>query len=928
MNKIFISYSSKDQDWVRNHLLLQLESNGLQARIDFRDFEGGQMSVLNMERAVEECAKTLLVLTPNYVQSQFTMFEAGMVQTLDPTGEKKKIVLILLEDCQLPTRLRILTYHDFRKPNERQTRLEHLIREIKKDFAALEPAKLAYPPLADEHVSIERLPYTGYELFGRQKELQTLDEAWAAAGTHVISFVAYGGVGKSTLLNKWVERLRWDNYRGAQKVFAWSFYSQGTNERVTSADKFINDALVWFGDPDPTAGSPWDKGSRLADLIRGHKTLLLLDGMEPLQSAYDFEAGAIKDPALATLITELGRRNPGLCVITTRVGVPELSRYPQTCQQIDLEKLSAEAGAMLLKVRGTQGSDEALQQATANFGFHALAINLLATYLREIPGHPIVAAAAIPDLQNVPEKKGRPFDAAQGRHPRRIMAAFADKLGKVAATELLHVLGLFSRPAELQAIAAVIAKPPIPNLTEPLTSVRDAAFLQACATLRRYKLLAPTSSHNPDTLDCHPLVREHFGEKLRQQNPAAWKAAHSRLYEYYKNLPAKELPDTLEEMEPLFAAVAHGCQAGRHQEVLDDVYYKRMVRGHTYIIHTLGAINTTISSLYCFFDTPWQKPVPELVDEGKAYILNVSGYCLKALGLFHEAAQAMKAGMEASVALKDWEGAATQANNVSELYLTLGEVQQAIIYARQSMDFAHSVRPFDAFKRYSSHTTLADALHQAGELFQAEEILNKAEFIQKRFYPDYPVLYGLAGFRLCELLLSKGQYQEVQNRTKRMWEEGKEDDDTLFDIALYQLVLGRACMMQARAEGREDFNQASDYLNQAVQGFREAGRQDYLPRGLFARAACYRSQNEFALAWADLEEAREIAERGEMRLHLADYHLEACRLEIKEQKANSKRQAEEHLNIAKEMIEQMGYGRRKPEVEALRREIENLKYNP
>ena len=35
------------------------------------------------------------------------------------------------------------------------------------------------------------------------------------------------------------------------------------------------------------------------------KTLLLLDGMEPLQSGYDFERGVIKDPALAMLVTEL-----------------------------------------------------------------------------------------------------------------------------------------------------------------------------------------------------------------------------------------------------------------------------------------------------------------------------------------------------------------------------------------------------------------------------------------------------------------------------------------------------------------------------------------------------------------------------------------------------------------------------------------------
>ena len=105
--------------------------------------------------------------------------------------------------------------------------------------------------------------------------------------------------------------------------------------------------------------------------------------------------------------------------------------------------------------------------------------------------------------------------------------------------------------------------------------------------LRELRLIAQKDEHNPDTLDCHPLIREHFGERLQQQNPNAWKEAHVRLYEYYKNLPEKELPDTLQEMEPLFAAVMHGCLAGKHQEAFDDVYWKGISRGNEgFITHS------------------------------------------------------------------------------------------------------------------------------------------------------------------------------------------------------------------------------------------------------------------------------------------------------------------------------------------------------
>ncbi|MGR3293927.1 MAG: NACHT domain-containing protein, partial [Candidatus Scalindua sp.] len=223
----------------------------------------------------------------------------------------------------------------------------------------------------------------------RQKELTLLNEAWESDTTNIVSFVAYGGVGKSTLINKWVEKIRWDNYRGAEKVYAWSFYSQGTKEQVTSADMFISNALKWFGDENPEKGSPWDKGKRLAKLINNHKTLLILDGLEPLQAGAKVEKGKIKDPALETLIKELAKNNKGLCIITTREHVPELDRYTKKTKQENLEHISDEAGRKLLETRRIFGSEKELERIVQQFGNHALAINLLAEYLRMFENHPL-----------------------------------------------------------------------------------------------------------------------------------------------------------------------------------------------------------------------------------------------------------------------------------------------------------------------------------------------------------------------------------------------------------------------------------------------------------------------------------------------------------------------------------------------------------
>ncbi len=56
----------------------------------------------------------------------------------------------------------------------------------------------------------------------------------------------------------------------------------------------------------------------------------------------------------------------------------------------------------------------------------------------------------IPDLDVPPEK---------GKHPRRVMAAFAERFGESREMDLLRILGLFNSPAGKDALDAVRASP-------------------------------------------------------------------------------------------------------------------------------------------------------------------------------------------------------------------------------------------------------------------------------------------------------------------------------------------------------------------------------------------------------------------------------------------------------------------------------------
>jgi hypothetical protein len=130
MSKVFISYSHKDKEWVINWLLPGLEKAGITVHIDSRDFKIGLPALVNMEHAVKECDKTILVLSPNWLKSEWTNFEALMLQTKDPAGLKGSILPLMLEKCELPERLSIFTYANFMEENNRESELSRLLNQL------------------------------------------------------------------------------------------------------------------------------------------------------------------------------------------------------------------------------------------------------------------------------------------------------------------------------------------------------------------------------------------------------------------------------------------------------------------------------------------------------------------------------------------------------------------------------------------------------------------------------------------------------------------------------------------------------------------------------------------------------------------------------------------------------------------------------
>jgi hypothetical protein len=458
-------------------------------------------------------------------------------------------------------------------------------------------------------------------------------------------------------------------------------------------------------------------------------------------------------------------------------------------------------------------------------------------------------------------------------------------------------------------------------------------------------------------LDAHPLLREYFAKALREQRPEAWRAAHRRLYEHLCATTKDKPEPTLEDLQPLYQAVSHGCQAGMQEEARKKVYWDRILRENKFYSTTqLGAFGSDLGAVACFFEQPWSRVSPALTEADQSWLLNQAAFRLRSLGRLTEAIEPMRAAVEVKVKLEDWHNANITSINLSHLELTLGEVALAVADAEQAVTYAERSR--DSFQRMTMRVSHADALHQAGRRGEAEARFREAEEMQAERQPEYPLLYGPAGFQYCDLLLAAAERAAWRrmvpsSATLSLRAEGLEallescravsqravqtlawvtTQNWLLDIALDHLTLGRAALYAVILEGVafDQFGPCRESLQHAVDGLRRSGNQDNLPRGLLTRAwlrFLTGARTGPESAQGDLDEAWEIAERGPMPLFMADVHLHRARLIglSKDRTASYPwTSLQDDLKKARDLIEKHGYWRRKEELEDAEAAIREL----
>lgn len=942
--RLFVSYAHKGE-MRKDRLLTALapyKRIGLIETWNDREIDAGDDWEAEINEAMENAHAAIFILDEYFLASSFCLDNEVGYFLQRHRNEGALILFVFADYCgwkafDFISKFQIVPGDDkpvvaFRPHSKAYTdvaeKIEQALRKHRKEHglpqrAALSPTVASTQPATYSLAALlAKLPGATTHLFGRENELEQINSWKDHKG--VFLWVADGGWGKSALVRWWLEQQDWP---AGTHFFGHSFYSQGSHNQATSSRSFLLDALKQLRVQHEINAADDELGRLLAETIAQAPTVLVLDGIEPLQQLSKDEKlnGMVKDRGLAALLEGLARK-PGqaLCLASSRLPIPDAAIADGNYfKEKTLGLLPPDGALKLLRQRGVRGDDDELGAMTERCGYHPLALVLAAEFC-----HTFLQDRAAEFLQRAWQLK--PGE----KHAATIMAWFDSALAEehqALDRELARILGLFDRPAPWGALLALKQVAPIHSLTAALHDADEASIMESLARLSQWGLLNADLTQREPELDAHPLVREHFGALLEQDEPQAWQSAHSVLFDWFQKLPTKWQPDTLEELEPLYRAVGHGCKAGRYLTVLDKVYRQRIHRNDGYGLFHLGSFSTDLVALANFFPQGWDQPplvdtvLPgEHLDElARTWLLSVVAPNLAALTRLEEALVVRRREQQVWRVTKSWSNLSNSSVGVAELLIPLGRWKEAETASREALGAAAYIT--DKTQRWTctmaALTHLGRTLHSQGRLNEALLSFKQAESILVRNEPKTPHLYGIPSYHYAQLLLER-------TSKKRCWRDVLERGRAALKIdkrlkrlnalALDHCTIGQASSILGKPEAKES-------MEQAVATMQRAGSGDDQPAMHLVRADYQRSLPNFPDAWADHEAAHAIASRGNMRTYLAECALLAGNLCLDE--ALVPKAAAQYATAA-QLIHEDSYGRRYTELHLLHARLLHAQHDP
>jgi hypothetical protein len=657
-------------------------------------------------------------------------------------------------------------------------------------------------------------PLPGAPMFtGRELELSMMREFWKN-GTGVLSLIGLGGAGKTALSERFLSWLL--ENESPDGVLVWSFYDD------PDANHFLKTAHNYFtgGEEVQAVGAGWFHMLSEA-LATGGNYLLVLDGLERVQRQQTDASGIygeLEDPLLRGLLSRLcaGTGNTR-AIITTRFPVASIERWMgKGYSIIDVDQLAGDSARALLRVQNVKGTDQELDAVIADYGGHALTLDLLAGALAKFfEGEPSKAppSGVHPAIENVQSARlGKVLGLYEQHLPERELDLLSRLCVFRFGAELDALQSIFLGEDKI-AVSGTLAKATRPELEEDLVSL-VLMHLVGKDPKGRYTI--------------HPAIRDHFYRRFRDPS-AVHQAVREHLVPLSKR-PGIGLPSDKESLDLLEELVHHAIQAGSVREAAE-IYMGRM-GGNDHLNTHLGEYTRSFRILSAFDQCP---------DKSGMY------HCLRAFGRMDEALR--------------W-----RPNNRYLLLLSGNLSQLSNDPTEATRSIARSLRGEEVRvpDRTPDCPITSSMTHvYRGDLIEAERAANlelkKSQFEDDRVRSE---------FALAEIERRQGALEDAKVRMNKAstWALNAGSQEHL---CLMQLLRARVAIDE------NAFETASGALDEGTHIARESGFGLWLIEFLTERGRLLMLQKDYEGAETAAQEAFELASSPECRFHYGETEARA-----------------------------------------------------
>lgn len=130
---VFLSHNRAQKDWTRN-LARRLRDEGFEVWLDEWCLRTGEDWIAGLERGVSQSRKIALVLSPEFLDAEWPIFETNIAILSDPSARRRRIFPLLHTSCDVPSRLRFRQALDFSETHGDELRYEFRLAQLMADL--------------------------------------------------------------------------------------------------------------------------------------------------------------------------------------------------------------------------------------------------------------------------------------------------------------------------------------------------------------------------------------------------------------------------------------------------------------------------------------------------------------------------------------------------------------------------------------------------------------------------------------------------------------------------------------------------------------------------------------------------------------------------------------------------------------------------